>query len=133
MNKQQITDHLIEILREKKGSNFNPSLYKLINLWVDPRNNHMLRLSENGFKAFQEAEIKAYQVKFPKEFKMFNILTNQWILDLHRHVKHPFYLTEKAIMLFNQKEAVELILYGGELGNYVQTKKQRAIKALDND
>lgn len=77
-----------------------------------------LRLTEQGFEAFQKAGIKEYRVKFEDNIQF----TNQLIIHLDQLIDSPFYLRNKEIYVFNEKMAVQLVLFSGNIQKYTLAK-----------
>lgn len=91
----------------------------LFRLWNNARTdrNHSMGLTSEGFK-FAKKIYKFYRVNLTEPYEP----TAKNIINLDRQIKHPYYLNTKAIYLYDQKEAVELILYGGNLNNFIKTR-----------
>lgn len=77
-----------------------------------------LRLSERGYEALQEIELAFYEINFPPDMP----LTTQVIIFLDKFIRCPYYLTEKAVYVTNEKMAVELTLFSGDVRKYGLTK-----------
>jgi hypothetical protein len=77
-----------------------------------------LRLTDQGFEAFQKAGIKEYRVKFEDTIHF----TNQLIIWLDQFIDCPFYLRNKEIYVFNEKMAVQLVLFSGNIQRYTSAK-----------
>lgn len=88
--------------------------------WVSTRQKERggLRLTEAGFNALSSAEIKFYKIKF--EDPMF--YSNRTIIWLDQFIDCPFYITKSEIFVFNEKIAVQLVLFSGNVVNFVHTK-----------
>jgi hypothetical protein len=90
--------------------------------WHNPRENgnHSMRLTDRGLEDFEtKLEIKSYQVDFPEILEIF---TNQLILNLDRYIDGPYYVTRKYIKVFTEKMAVQLILFGGDIQKFSESK-----------
>jgi len=77
-----------------------------------------LRLTDQGFEAFQKAGIKEYRVKFEDTIHF----TNQLMIWLDQFIDCPFYLRNKEIYVFNEKMAVQLVLFSGNIQRYTSAK-----------
>jgi hypothetical protein len=115
--KTRITKAILEQLPECKLSPESA----LKTFWLDIRNEGGLRLSDNGDKAFTEAEIESFE--FP--FRLKKITDKEPIysyqnlmLDLSLKVPCPYFIgrhkpTEPYIKIYDSKVAVMISLYGG--------------------
>lgn len=84
--------------------------------WMNPRQKAKggLRLTESGWDWLREADLKYYQIDLPKEIDW----TNQLIIRLDQFIECPFYITKKAIYVFGEKMAVQLVLFSGNIQKY---------------
>lgn len=73
-----------------------------------------LRLTEAGFDIINEIGLATYDVPYPKEMP----LTTQVIIFLDKFIDCPYYLTNRSITVTNEKKAVELSLFSGDLRKY---------------
>ncbi len=80
-----------------------------------------LRLTDQGFEAFQKAGIKEYCVRFENPIQF----TNQLIVWLDQLIDSPFYLRNKEIYVFDEKMAVQLVLFSGNIQKYATAKASR--------
>ena len=89
-------------------------------LWQNPRNKEKgsLRLTDRGFVSLKQADLKCHKVVFedPVEY------TNQTILWLDNFIECPWYTTKKEIFVFDDKIAVQLVLFSGNIGRFVEIK-----------
>lgn len=84
-----------------------------------------LRLTEQGFKCLTQADIKSYRIDFEKPITP----TNQLIIWLDNFMDCPFYLTNKEIYVFSEKMAVQLVLFAGDIAQYVSIKAKNNVKS----
>jgi hypothetical protein len=78
-----------------------------------------LRLTEEGLKFVQEKlELQTYDVPFPLEFT----ITTQILIFLDKFIDCPYYLAADGIMVTNEKKAMELHLFSGDIRKYGLTK-----------
>jgi hypothetical protein len=93
--------------------------------WINPRQKAKggLRLSDDGF-ARLTTQFKAYQVKFDEPVDY----TNQLIIRLDNFIDCPWYLTKKEIYVFNDKMAVQLVLFSGNIAKF-STAKAKSLKS----
>lgn len=78
-----------------------------------------LRLTEEGLKFVQERlELQTYDVPFPQEFT----ITTQVLIFLDKFIDCPYYLAADGIIVTNEKKAMELHLFSGDIRKYGLTK-----------
>tara|TARA_Y100000389_G_scaffold72062_1_gene68829 strand:+ start:3063 stop:3446 length:384 start_codon:yes stop_codon:yes gene_type:complete len=84
--------------------------------WQNTRNKGEggLRLTEAGMKIVSEIGLATYDVPYPKDMP----LTTQVIIFLDQFIDCPYYLTNRSITVTNEKKAVELSLFSGDLRKY---------------
>lgn len=94
--------------------------------WVNPRNKLQggLRLTKAGLDALQKADIKFYTIQFNE---MLYLLSNQQILQLDRLISCPFYMNHKKICVTDDRIAIQLILFSGDVLKFI-TAKNKSIK-----
>jgi hypothetical protein len=102
------------------------SIRKLISQWwINPRQKEKggLRLSDDGF-ARLTTQFKAHKVKFdgPVDY------TNQLIIRLDNFIDCPWFLAKKEIYVFNDKMAVQLVLFSGNIAKF-STAKAKSLKS----
>lgn len=91
--------------------------------WQNTRNKDTggLRLTETGYEMLQEIGLATYDVPYPKDMP----LTTQVIIFLDQFIDCPYYLTNRSITVTNEKKAVELTLFSGDLRKYGIIKAMR--------
>ena len=77
-----------------------------------------LRLTEEGFDVVQTIGLATYDIPYPREMP----LTTQVIIFLDKFIDCPYYLTNRSITVTNERKAVELGLFSGDLRKYGLTK-----------
>lgn len=84
--------------------------------WKNNRSKSLggLRLTDEGFDMIQEIGLATYDVPYPKDMP----LTAQVIIFLDQFIDCPYYLTNRSITVTNEKKAVELTLFSGDLRRY---------------
>lgn len=84
--------------------------------WQNTRNKSQggLRLTEEGYNTLQEIGIEIYDIPYPKDMP----LTTQVIIFLDQFIDCPYFLTNRSITVTNEKKAVELTLFSGDLRKY---------------
>jgi hypothetical protein len=131
MNKNDITE---AILNGLGLPHYEEDVKKHISLWwANPaKSSRSLQLTKEGFDVFNKVEIKFFKVSLPEETNL--TMTGQFHLDLIRSMRCPFYIShrKRCIFVTDDKTAVQLILYGGNINQFVKIKAQTRKKALDN-
>ena len=83
-------------------------------------------MTEAGFEFITEKlEIKVYEVPFPMDFT----LTTQVIIFLDKYINCPYFLAEDGIVVTNERKAMELMLFSGDIRKYGLNK---AISRLES-
>lgn len=77
-----------------------------------------LRLTEAGMEAVGNIGLATYDIPYPKDMP----LTTQVIIFLDQFIDCPYFLTNRSITVLNEKKAVELTLFSGDLRKYGLTK-----------
>ena len=80
-----------------------------------------LRLTEQGFECFQKAGITSHKIRFEKPI----VVTNQVLIWFDQLIDCPFYITSKEIHVFNDKIAVQLVLFSGNIERYVRARANK--------
>jgi len=87
--------------------------------WQNTRLNGGLRLTDEGMMFItEELQIQTYDVPFPKDFK----ITSQVIIFLDRFINCPYWVGRHGIVVTDEKKAVELHLFSGDIRKYGLTK-----------
>jgi|TARA_B110000503_G_scaffold25188_1_gene39759 hypothetical protein len=94
--------------------------------WQNTRNKDVggLRLTDAGYEVLQQIEIATYDIPYPKEMPV----TTQVIIYLDQFIDCPYYLTNRSITVTNEKKAVELSLFSGDLRKYGLVKAMNRSK-----
>lgn len=84
-----------------------------------------LRLTEAGMLFLMEKlELATYDIPFPPDFK----ITTQVVIFLDKFIDCPYFLTTKGLTVTNEKKALELHLFSGDVRKYGLAK---ALKRTD--
>ena len=84
-----------------------------------------LRLTEAGMVFLMEKlELATYDIPFPPDFK----ITTQVVIFLDKFIDCPYFLTNKGLTVTNEKKALELHLFSGDVRKYGLAK---ALKRTD--
>lgn len=87
--------------------------------WYNPRKKETggLRLTDEGF-ARLTAHVKSHKIDFDEPITY----TNQLIIWLDNFIDCPWYVTKKEIFVFNEKIAVQLVLFSGDIVRFSAAK-----------
>jgi hypothetical protein len=99
--------------------------------WQNTRNKEEggLRLTEEGFQFITEViELQTYEVPYPVDFE----LTTNTIIWLDKFIDCPYYITKRSIFVTNEKKALELHLFSGDVRKYGLTKALKR-QSLDEE
>tara|TARA_B100001057_G_scaffold338705_1_gene339447 strand:+ start:2023 stop:2406 length:384 start_codon:yes stop_codon:yes gene_type:complete len=78
-----------------------------------------LRLTDAGFEFVRnELDLATYDVPFPKDFEM----TTNTIIWLDQFITCPYYLFRNSIVVLDERKAMELHLFSGDIKKYGLTK-----------
>jgi len=91
--------------------------------WYNTRDKEIggLRLTDDGFDTINKIELATYDIPYPKDMPV----TTQVIIFLDQFIDCPYYLTNRSITVTNEKKAVELTLFSGDLRKYGLTKAMK--------
>jgi len=80
-----------------------------------------LGLTETGYNTLKDIGLEFYEIPFPLDM----IITAQVMIYLDRYIDSPYYLTKKSVFVTNEKKAVELTLFSGDIRKYGLAKAMR--------
>jgi hypothetical protein len=83
-----------------------------------------LRLTEDGINIVKEIGLETYEIAYPPDF----VLTTQVVIFLDKFIDCPYFLSKKSITVTNEKKAVELALFSGDVRRYGIIKAMTASK-----
>lgn len=87
-----------------------------------------LRLTDEGFRFIkEELDLTTYDIPYPKDFEM----TTQTIIFLDRFIDCPYYMDRKSIIVTDEKKALELHLFSGDIRKYGLMKALKRQKGED--
>jgi hypothetical protein len=92
--------------------------------WKNTRTTGGLRLTDTGFDVLTEIDLATYEVPYPPDMPM----TTQIIIFLDKFISCPYYLTNRAIVVTDEKKAIELHLFSGDLRKYGLSKAMKRQK-----
>ena len=84
--------------------------------WKNTREKEVggLRLTEEGFDMLSKIDLATYRILYPPDMP----ITTQVIIFLDQFIDCPYYLTNRSITVTNEKKAVELTLFSGDIRKY---------------
>ena len=85
--------------------------------WKNSRSKDVggLRLTDKGLDFItKKLDLKTYEVPFPVDFSV----TTQTIIFLDRFITCPYFLADDGIIVTNEKKAMELMLFSGDIRKY---------------
>ena len=78
-----------------------------------------LRLTDTGYDFVRnELDLATYDVPFPKDFE----LTTNTIIWLDQFITCPYFLHRNSIVVLDERKAMELHLFSGDIKKYGLTK-----------
>ena len=88
--------------------------------WKNTRNKGKggLRLTDEGFEVLSQIDLATYDVPYPRDMPV----TTQVIIYLDQLIDCPYYITPRSIIVTDERKAVELTLFSGDLRKYGLTK-----------
>jgi hypothetical protein len=91
--------------------------------WSNLRNKDKggLRLTDTGYEILKQIDLATYDIPYPKDMP----LTTQVIIFLDQFIDCPYYLSTRSITVTNEKKAVELSLFSGDLRKYGLVKAMK--------
>lgn len=91
--------------------------------WKDPRVKEVggLQLTNEGYIALIDADLKCYPVQFEDEF----VPTSQLIIWMDRFIDCPYFITKKGIFVFSERMAIQLVLFSGNLEKFARAKAKK--------
>ena len=85
--------------------------------WKNSRSKNFggLRLTDEGITFIKDKlQLQTYDVPFPNDFT----LTTQVIIFLDKYLDTPYYLADDGVIVTNEKNAMELMLFSGDIRKY---------------
>ena len=87
-----------------------------------------LRLTDDGITFGKEKlQVQTYDVPFPNDFN----LTTQTIIFLDKYIDCPYYLADDGVIVTNEKKAMELMLFSGDIRKYGLNKAISRIETVE--
>lgn len=98
---------------------------KLVNdWWQNPMNKEVggLKLTEQGHICLKKVKFKEYKIKVETQC---NRLTNQQIILLDRFIDCPWFLTNKEVIVYGERMAVQLVLFSGNILKFASARAEK--------
>ena len=87
-----------------------------------------LRLTDDGITFVKKKlQVQTYDVPFPNDFN----LTTQTIIFLDKYIDCPYYLADDGVIVTNEKKAMELMLFSGDIRKYGLNKAISRIETVE--
>jgi hypothetical protein len=81
-----------------------------------------LRLTDEGFRFITEdLQLQTYDVPYPANFEF----TTQSIIFLDKFITCPYYMGKRSLVVTDEKKAIELHLFSGDIRKYGLTKAMK--------
>jgi hypothetical protein len=100
--------------------------------WKNTREKEVggLRLTELGLNTVKEIGLEIYTIPYPTDME----LTTNVVIFLDQYINSPYYIDGKSITVTDERKAVELSLFAGDLRRYGLVKAMtRAKKEADDE
>lgn len=114
IQKNDITKYVME----NCGVETTPKSLNLYNtiMWQNTRKKVTggLRLTSTGFQLLERSGLKSYSILFQKK----PIVNNQLLIRLDNFIDCPWYMTNKEIVVFSEKMAIQLALFSGNVERF---------------
>lgn len=118
--KVEITKYIAEQL----SIPFDKKKFKILlhNWWQNPmiKPQGGLKLTSDGYKNIKLAGLKEYKIRFeePMHFQ------NKHIIWLDNFIDCPWYITNREMIVFGEKMAVQLVLFSGNVVRFTTAKSK---------
>lgn len=122
MNKKETYTKVF--LKELDKSTDNATLKQHLHLWwanTRVKAKGGLRLTEQGLDAIKQIDLETFEIPYPAEMPV----TPQVIVYLDQFIDCPYFITKNSIIVTNERKAVELTLFSGDIRKYGYVKAMR--------
>jgi hypothetical protein len=112
-----------KIFLKQSGKSINDlTVAEYMPLWwknTRTKNSGGLRLTDAGFEFIkEELDLTTYDIPYPRDFQ----LTTNTIIWMDAFIDCPYYLASNGIIVTDEKKAMELHLFSGDIRKYGLTK-----------
>ena len=84
-----------------------------------------LKLTDEGYKSIKLAGIKEYKIRFEETM----YFQNKHIIWLDNFIDCPWFLTNREVIVFSEKMAVQLVLFSGNIIRFTDAKVKNKLSA----
>lgn len=125
MKKQTYTKVFLTQLGQSTDDASVKNYYNL--WWKNTREKEVggLRLTELGLNTLKEIGVETYTIPYPVEME----LTTNVVIFLDQYINSPYYIDGKSITVTDERKAVELSLFAGDLRRYGFVKAMTRAKS----
>jgi hypothetical protein len=125
MKKQTYTKVFLTQLGQSTDDASVKNYYNL--WWKNTREKEVggLRLTELGLNTLKEIGVETYNIPYPAEME----LTTNVVIFLDQYINSPYYIDGKSITVTDERKAVELSLFAGDLRRYGFVKAMTRAKS----
>ena len=115
----------LQIIEDLKQHNNNDEIFSTITssiidvhtVFANYRRGRGLRLSIGGLKLMQKL-YDSYKIKLNSQTS----IKTKHLITLEKYLPYPYYVTNKVLVLFSGKDAVDFKLYDGDLVRWCESK-----------
>lgn len=108
-----------KIFLKQAGKSVNEmSVKEFLPLWwqnTRSKDTGGLRLTDAGYDFIvDEIQLQVYEIPYPNDFS----ITTNTLIWMDNFIDCPYYLSKKAIVVTNERKAMELSLFSGDVRKY---------------
>jgi len=115
----------LQIIEDLKQHDNNDEIFSTIDLdkidvhtvFANYRRGRGLRLTRGGLLLMQK-RYDSYKIKLKSQTP----IKTKHLITLEKHLLYPYYITDKVLVLFSGKDAVDFKLYDGDLVRWCESK-----------
>ncbi|RZD43028.1 MAG: hypothetical protein CXT73_01700 [Methanobacteriota archaeon] len=115
----------LQIIEDLKQHDNNDEIFSTIDLdkidvhtvFANYRRGRGLRLTRGGLLLMQK-RYDSYKIKLKSQTP----IKTKHLITLEKHLPYPYYITDKVLVLFSGKDAVDFKLYDGDLVRWCESK-----------
>ena len=115
----------LQIIEDLKQHNNNDEIFSTIGpdkidvhtVFANYRRGRGLRLTRGGLLLMQK-RYDSYKIKLKSQTP----IKTKHLITLEKHLLYPYYITDKVLVLFSGKDAVDFKLYDGDLVRWCESK-----------
>jgi hypothetical protein len=115
----------LQIIEDLKQHNNNDEIFSTISsskidihtVFANYRRGRGLRLTIGGLRLMQKL-YDSYKIKLNSQTS----IKTKHLITLEKYLPYPYYVTDKVLVLFSGKDAVDFKLYDGDLVRWCESK-----------